>query len=200
MAPPSTGSCPSPTVTCASASSRGARRERPLPRRRLPHRRSRGAGRPVWAGARRAARAADPVGLAVGAPAQRRARSQLPAAATPVPLRRRRRHLRAARQRLRQGARRAQRARRPAVRRQRLLERAWTTPPRWPALAGRGGRQAGTKFLFVGRPAARRGWGCCSRPGVQLGLRAPDRRARARRRRIRLASGPRRRRDGTSWG
>ena len=40
----------------------------------------------TWAGARRARRAADPVGLAVGASAHPRARAQLPAAAAPVPL------------------------------------------------------------------------------------------------------------------
>ena len=62
----------------------------------------------TWAGARAGRRAADPVGVAVGAPAQRRARAQLPAAAAALPLGRRGRHLRPARERLR--ARRAARA------------------------------------------------------------------------------------------
>ena len=74
----------------------------------------------------RAARACatHPVGVAVGAPAQRRARVQLPGAQAAVSLGRRGRHVRAARQRLRAGAGRAQRARRPPGGRQRLLARA----------------------------------------------------------------------------
>ena len=92
--------CPFPTGTCARASCSRWRGERRLPRGRVPDRRAPGAAGDVGGRAPRA-RAADPVGVAVGAPAQRRARAQLPAAAAPVPLGRRRRHLRAARQRLR---------------------------------------------------------------------------------------------------
>ena len=111
----------------------------------------------TWAGARRAARPADPVGVAVGAPAQRGSRAQLPPAATPVPLGRRGRHLRPARQRLRAGARRTQRARRPAVGRQRLLERA---RGRGAERAARGPRRRRRSSCSWVVPPGRRGWRC----------------------------------------
>ena len=131
-------------------------RERPLPRRGVPHRRSRGAAGHV-AGHPSRTRAADPVGLAVGAPAQRRARTQLPPAAPPLPLGRRGGHLWPARQRLRAGTGRAQRARRPAVRRQRLLER---TGGRGPAARTPGPhRRRRSSFMWVA-PLRKRGWMC----------------------------------------
>ncbi len=96
--------------------------QRPLPRGRVLHRRTRRAALHLGGRAPRG-RAADPVGIAVGASAQRAAHAQLSRAAPAVSLGRRGRDVRTARQRLRAGAGRAQRARRAAVGRQRVLER-----------------------------------------------------------------------------
>ena len=116
-----------------------------------------GASRCPRPGRARAARgAADPLDRPVGAPAQRRARAQLPRAATPVPLRGRGRDLRTPRQRLRPRPRRAQRLHRAAGRRQRLLERperrAAERSPRRPER----GRAAASKFRLSGAPPGKR--------------------------------------------
>ena len=109
----------------------------------------------AWAGARRARRAVDPVGLAVGAPAHAPPIALSYRDAPALPLRRRGRHLRAARQRLRGRARRAQRARRAAGGGQRFLARARRQGAAGAALA-RGGADT---FLFVGRPEREKGLG-----------------------------------------
>ncbi len=75
-----------------------------------------------------------------------------------------------------------------------------TTPPRWPA-TGRPGwpEQAGTKFLFVGRPDREKGVRVLTEAWRTAGLRAPTAA-------LVIAGvgsaplGPRRRRGGTSWG
>ena len=128
-----------------------------LPRGRLPHRRAPRAARRAGRGARRARAPADPVGVAVGAPAQRsRTRSATLPLRRLYRARRRGRDVRAARERVRSCARRAQRARRAAVGRQRLLALAERPgAPQRPALARRRAVQ-----VPVRRPCrrARRAW------------------------------------------
>ena len=91
---------PFPVMRPTPARRAAARRLGPLPRRRRrPVRPRRAAGRVRRRAARR--RAVRAVGDDLGAPAHGRARALLPAAAPPLPARRRDRHLRPARQRLR---------------------------------------------------------------------------------------------------
>ena len=152
-APDPAGELPFPHRARAPARAVRARRERALPRGRLPHRRPR---RAAGAGPARA-RARVPLILWASLwahPRTRRPRAQLPGAAAPVPLGRCGRHLRPARQRLRQRPRRAQRARRPAGGRQRLLARAAGPPTAERSALARQTRR--TRSCSSGAPSPRR--------------------------------------------
>ena len=155
-------SCPFPIAACARASCFALAAQRRLPRGRLPHRRARSRRSRRWAGARRAALAADPVGLAVGASAQR---SRTRSATSPL-----RRLYRSADAVVTYGPHvsayvQARGARNVHVAPQSVDNDFWRAPqtPRrragWPADAERASCSSGAT-----RP--RRGSRCCSRPGA----------------------------------
>ena len=164
------GSCRSPTGT--SASTRPARLAASGDYRAVVCSTGGRVALPAtWAGARRGARAADPVDVAVGAPAQRGAPVQLSGPATAVSLGRRGRDVRTARQRLRAGQGRAQRVRGAAGGRQRLLER----PRHGRSQRSVHGRaRPAVKFVFAGRPDREKGMGVLMEAWRKSGLQAPS--------------------------
>ena len=121
-APIQPGELPFPARDVGPARALRAGRRRGLPGGRVPHRGTRG---PVGELGRSPCRAhpPDPVGLAVGPPADAGPRAQLPAAAASVRIRAGGRHLRAPRERVRATTRRRQRVRGAPGRGQRVLVR-----------------------------------------------------------------------------
>ena len=155
----SRASCRSRTATCARGELRRAGRERRATAR------SSAPPAGVWRRWRPGrARAARGVPLILWAslwahPRSAGARAQLPAAAAPVPLGRRGRHLRPARERLRAGARRAQRARR---RRSRSTTTSGAPPTSRRRALPAGPRRRGHTVPVRRSRRAREGrWGCC---------------------------------------